>query len=152
MFVRFWLDFFLSETWCCFPIRWNLLLKLNFCSGFCQNLGKTSESPHLLSHPNRPICPTKIFALWFIIYFCLLPFRDLVIWIYGIWYLFPFSREFERMHFCHLLLQLVSTGKTIWFFFARKLLCYYVTFFLCSSWLHSKIYFEKFHGLKIEKV
>ena len=65
--------------------------------------------------------------------------------------MFPFSTEFERIHFPHLLLQLLSTGKTYKIFFARKLLCYYVTFSFVKADCRVRYILKYSMGLKLKK-
>ena len=49
------------ESWCCFPMRWNLLFKLDFCWGFCRNFEANFWKPPFAFAPKhanlfRDIC------------------------------------------------------------------------------------------------
>ena len=76
-FLLFW------ETWSCFPMKWNLLFKLNFCWGFGQNLEGNFWKPPFAFTPkhanlSKDIC-TLIYHL-----FLSAPMFNLINWYFMI--------------------------------------------------------------------
>ena len=88
-----------EETWCCFPMKWNLLLKLNFCWGFSRFLSRISakvgnfwKQPFALTPKDANLSK---YICSFICNFVVLTFGEYLTfkWILGIHNLYNLNRK-----------------------------------------------------------